>query len=234
MDSHRQRPGRRYYKRPFAFSGEERNPRRPPLRSPSSEVERHQRRIYYSHRHPFIERRYGDYYGDASDSTYFYDDGYPLPHSSSIEERQSYGGGGGYSTSTGCCGSSKSSSLSTILKYLLLAILIPMALLLSLTILFLFATALRTYTSCLLGNNVTVSGVIYNCGGLFGGFGGLSVITVGQQQQQVQYNLINNWIPNERFNCRLYLLPWSSNNSSNSKTPTLTPTRITIRPQLLQ
>ena len=156
------------------------------LKSTHSSVQRFQRRIYNRYRHyPLILRCIGDYYDDPNQ--YLYDDEFVSHHP--IEERQSYSGGGGYypSTSSGCCGtSSSSSSLSSILRALLLSILIPMALLLSLTILFLFAAALRSYTSCLLGSNVTVNGIVYNCGGLFGGIGGFNVISIAQQQQQQQ------------------------------------------------
>ena len=129
------------------------------IQSSSAAVERQKRRtLSYL---PLIDRLYGDHYVDTSNL--YYDDAfYPL-----MEEKQSYGGGGGYST--GCCGSSGSSS---ILKALLLSILIPLALLLALGILLLFATALKTYGSCLLGMNVTINGTIYYCTGLFGGLGG--------------------------------------------------------------
>ena len=121
-------------------------------------------------------------------------------------ERDSYGGGGG-GGSYGCCDST--SRLRNILKALLLAILLPLALLLVITLLSLLTAALQTYISCLLGNNVTIKGVTYNCTGLsqlfngisairygsFLGFNGVSVITVIGQQQQQQVGLYSH-IPN--------------------------------------
>ena len=178
------------------------------VKSTKTTAQRFQRRIYNRfHQYPLIVRRIGDYYDEPNQ--YLYDDG--LAHHFPIEDRQSYSGGGGYypSSSSGCCGASSysSSSLSTILRALLLSILIPMALLLSLTILFLFATALRTYTSCLLGSNVTINGVVYNCGGLFGGIGGFNIISVAQQQQQQQQQQVYlTMLYNSAFLLSFYLI----------------------------
>ena len=126
---------------------------------------RPQRKVIH-HYLPIHRHYYTDHIVQSSN------DDYEEPNPPSMLERQSYGGGGG-GYEEGCCDASYF-NLSAIIRALLLAILVPLALLFSFTLLFLLATTLKNYAACLLGFNVTVNGVVYNCTGIsgFGSFGG--------------------------------------------------------------